>query len=239
MDFFAALRATTNCVNYLAAQGMEVNLIRGVDAVHGAVAAINKPYLTPWLDPAANDFTDANSFWLLASRDGVPQIIGGGRVDDLGHDAASKIGAMFERGYPGALKSVNPECSQRLRGRVAYFGDLKSVSTRGLGRKSVFAFLGVANYIAATQMQADTVYSFMRMKDILRGSADVNGFTCRILNPLSWSHDVPEHRDPSEQIVYRPRADNDAYFSMVTQELGCSELGSSRSPFDPPQAVQA
>ncbi|MFV1591178.1 hypothetical protein VWY73_01260 [Phaeobacter sp. JH20_12] len=207
--------------------------------IHDSIAQIGKPYLTPWLDPKKNDFTPNNYFWLIASRAGVPLIVGGGRLDVVGSDAAGHLVRAFSRGYgPDAVSAVTPEVSARLTGRVCYLGDLFSRSGAGLSQIHRRYFLVVANYIGSQHFKADCTYSFMRMQDVKRGSADLNGLDKRVYHPLRWGV-IPQARDESEIIVYREARDDRHYFEIITRELAPRESGLESCPDDPRQEVQA
>lgn len=218
-----AFVAASMCRARLEASGLSLDVTADPEQISQSIAESGKTYTTPWLDPKFNDFGDDNFFWLIGRKGGTAKIVGGGRVDVFHGDAASRINRMFNRGYgPGTTRGANPACSQALNGRVAYLGDLHSSSARGLARTTVSDFLGVAHFICASQFHADVVYSFFSRKDARRGSADVNGFTDKIIDPLMWG-DVPAELDASGVLAYRPREKNAAYFGEIIRELGHTE----------------
>lgn len=234
-----AFETACMCRSKLRAAGLTLSVVQGAAAVHRVVGEIEKPYLTPWLDPARNDFTPKNHFWLVASSARGPEIVGGARLDDMGDAADAAVLSMFQRGYgAGSVLSVSGDVARMLRGRAVYFGDLHSRSSRGMGRRNVRWFLGVANYLSLALFRHDVVYSFIRQADILRGSADVNGFAARIANPVEWG-EVPAHRDLSEVIALRRRCGDAAYFEAIKQELGGSRSEQAADPLDLTQARQA
>ncbi|UWQ77378.1 hypothetical protein [Leisingera sp. M658] len=218
-DYWSALMAATECKQTLANKGIALHVTVDETEVSASVERIGKPYLTPWLDPKKNDFTPENYFWLIASRDGVPLIVGGGRLDVVGSNAAGHMFRAFSRGYgEGVVTGVSPEISSQLSGRICYLGDLFSKSGEGLGAPHRRLYLGVANYIASQHFGADYTYSFMRMRDVTRGSADLNGLDRRIYNPVRWGR-VPEGRNESEVIVFREARHDIGYFDSLMQEL--------------------
>ncbi|GAA4218540.1 hypothetical protein GCM10022290_09290 [Sagittula marina] len=233
MRLSLAFAAANQCTTYLAQRGLEVSLSQDPLEVAASVAAVGKPYLTPWLDPLSNDFGERNFFWVIGrSKDGV-EMVGGGRIDDLGERPSGLIKRLFDRTYGvGTVTGVSERCDDALQGRVCYLGDLYSRSTRGLGRERVRAFVGVAHAFAAMSFSVDATYSFMRNADILRGSADVNGFTRRVLDPVTWGQ-MPEARSETEQIVYRHRSDDAVYFNGLIRELGRSEVAQRHCRIDP------
>lgn len=218
LDYWAAHLAACECQRALSEKGLSLRVTVDADEVFGSVEEIGKPYLTPWLDPKKNDFTASNFFWLIASREGEPIIVGGGRLDLVGDNAGGHMSRAFARGYgAGAVLGVNPEISTRLGGRLCYLGDLFSKAGAGLSRVHRRNYLVVANYIASQHFKADCTYSFMRVADVLRGSADLNGFDRRLYNPVQWG-EVPEGRHESEIIVYRNAGGDRAYFESLMQE---------------------
>lgn len=214
-------------MDLLEKKGLALELVPDLDRVSELVKQSGKTYLTPVLDPLQNDFVSQNCFWLVAKRDDVPVLLGGARIDDLGAESPEFILRQFERGYgKGVVSKVDERVRSQVKGRAAYFGDLFSSAASGLGRKNVRFFVAVANYLAVAHYRADCVYSFMRGVDVLRGSADTNGFTQRNLDPLTWAR-KPVGRGDGEQLVYRDASENAAYFEAVRRELACTQSGSA------------
>lgn len=239
LGYWAAHQAAFECQRALCEKGISLSVTVDIDEIRESVERIGKPYLTPWLDPKLNDFTPANYFWLIASRNENPVIVGGGRLDDVGQNAGGHMSRAFARGYgPDAVLSVNAELSRHLAGRLCYLGDLFSKSGAGLSRVHRRNYLGVANYIASQHFKADHTYSFMRATDVLRGSADLNGLDRRLYDPVRWGA-VPDGRDESEIIVYRKAKDDPSYFDRLKRELVPRELESIAARDDLQQEVQA
>jgi len=221
MNYWSAFEASRFSADYLEQQGMTLRTVVDFDEIPEVVGLSGKSYLTPILDPRQNDFSAENSFWLIAEKDGVPVIVGGARVDDVGGNGGAFVKRLFNRTYgEGTITAVDARVGDQIRGRAAYFGDLFSSAAGRLGRRNVRYFLAVANYIAVTHYQVDCVYSFMRGADVQRGSADVNGFMGRNLAPLEWGV-KPQGRGDAEQLVYRQSDDHVDYFEAVKLELAC------------------
>lgn len=219
MDYWNAFKAAKMCVDALSRVGVVVEVENNFDLIPDLVEESGKGYLTPFLDPRLHNFTKQNCFWLTARCDGVLVMLGGARIDDVGMESRDFIASMFGRGYGrGCVCDVDEAVGRNITGRTAYFGDLHSNSSRGLGRQNVRYFTGIANHIASTQFRSDCVYSLMRSVDVLRGSADKNGFTSRIMQPITWNN-APDGWGNNEQLVYRGSADNDKYFNQIIQEL--------------------
>ncbi|MCH2166013.1 MAG: hypothetical protein MK098_15410 [Marinovum sp.] len=239
MGSWNAFAAATASMAKLEAMGLSLSVEIDAAAIQQSIAESGKTYLSPWLDPARNDFTAANFFWLVANSDEGAQIVGGGRLDQYQGNAAGCLHQMFERGFgPQTVSWVSPEIDAALDGRVMYLGDLHSRATGGLGRRAVRNYLCVANYLAAVQFRADVTYSFIRKADTLRGSADVNGFTNRIPGALVFQ-EVPDYMDAEGVLCYRPKGQDDGYFKEIRRELGHIERQRAGVHAYPAQAALA
>lgn len=239
MRFWHAYETSRLCLSRLGEMGLTIEVTVDPGRVLWSVEGSGKPYLTPWLDPYLNDFNERNFFWLIAKKSDEPVIVGGGRLDSLSMDGDWAIHRMFQRGYgQQAVVAVNPEVRAIIDGRACYLGDLYSRTATGMARKATRYYLGLANFLAAHQLDADVVYSFMRESDVRRGSADTNGLDARIYNPVQWG-DVPDARDTSEIIVYRDIANNSAYFDGLKRELANSGSVLMNAPESQRPAIQA
>ncbi|MEP4708715.1 hypothetical protein [Pseudophaeobacter sp.] len=163
------------------ALGMTVRQVTDPDEVKEILARMEKGFLSPVLDPAKNDFTPANSFWLVGERGGEPVLAGGVRLDDLRHlDVRSYWGRMLERTFeqaPVPHRATFP--SDLLFGKVAYFGDLLSRGSAGLGkggRDKLRLFTGIGHYLTQAEFSPDVTYCFLRDQDVMRGTHNVYGF---------------------------------------------------------------
>ena len=229
-DFWIAHMAALECSKALASNGISLRVTVDAAEVATSVASIGKDYLTPWLDPSLNDFTEGNFFWLIAEKKEVPVIVGGGRLDRYGNDGAGTIRRLFERSHgPESIAYVSDAVSVGLRGTVCYLGDLHSKAGVGLSRANRRFYLGVAHYIASVHFRADATYSFMRTSDVMRGSADINGFDQRISEPYGWV-EPPSKRSNDEVLVYRRAENNAMYFNALRRELAAYEEGSVVDP---------
>lgn len=238
MNHWAAFEASSACHRTLSDSGIELDVVRDFQTIPALLSEIGKEYITPFLDPHLNSFTSGGCFWLAARKEGRLVMLGGARVDDLGAEAPQFIANTFNRGYrDGCCLSVCGEVARQISGRVAYFGDLMSIGSHSLGRRNVRCFTGIANYLAVSHYGADCVFSFMRSKDVRRGSADVNGFTGRILSPIQWAErPSPDWMD--EQIVYRGRDDHAPYFEALRRELVYRQVARMDDHFAPQPADQ-
>lgn len=217
MSAMLPFQAFTRCSEILSRQGIEIEAVTDVDTVHRSVEEIGKPYLTPWLNPATNDFTPENYFWLIGRQEGTAVLVGGARLDIVQSNASGAFLRMFRRAYgPDAVLGVSSECD-KLCGRLVYFGDLQSRTANGLSRKLVRYFLGLAHAMAVAHFRADVVYSFIRKADGLRGSADINGFDGMIRSPLLWG-EQPPGRNTTERLYFRGPQMHRPYFEELLKD---------------------
>lgn len=238
-NHWLAHRAAADCETALSERGISICVTVNKLEVLESVSGIGKDYLTPWLDPRLNDFTEENFFWLIASRGDEPVIVGGGRCDYAGHRSDELLLRMFQRGYGApSVRKVESEVARKMTGRLCYLGDLKSKPKSGLSQLHRRLFVAIANYISASHFRADCTYSFMRSLDVRRGSADTNGFDSRIYKPVQWG-DLPDSRCLTEAIVYRNASGNSSYFKSIRQELASHGQGSIADPGDPQPIARA
>lgn len=163
------------------ALGMTVRQVTDPDEVRCVLGKMDKGFLSPVLDPDKNDFTPANSFWLVAERDGDPVLAGGVRFDDLRDvDVKSYWSRMLTRAFGQTPMPGHAEFpGDLLFGRVAYFGDLLSRSAAGLGgggRDKLRLFTGIGHYLTQAEFSPDVTYCFVRDRDVMRGTPSVYGF---------------------------------------------------------------
>lgn len=174
--------------------GLTVRQVTDPSEVRRILGVMDKGFLSPVLDPDKNDFTPANSFWLVGERDGEPVLAGGVRVDDLRSvDVRSYWERMLTRTFgqkplPGQAGFPDDVIS----GKVAYFGDLLSRNNMGLGRSGrdkLRLFTGIGHYLTQAEFSPDVTYCFVRDQDVMRGTPSVYGFleVCPFL--YEWEND--------------------------------------------------
>jgi hypothetical protein len=238
-DFWNAHCVAAACTKALGSNGIQIDLVTDPDEIAASLSGMRNAFISPWLDPACNDFTSDNYFWLVGSRDGEPLLVGGGRLDVVGNLGRAFIRNKFNLAYgPGTVCDVRLRVARELRGRVCYLGDLQSKAGSGLSRLNRQYYLGVANFISATHFRADSTYSFMRVLDVERGSADINGFDQRISKPVVWGN-IPSSRSMEELIVFRDSINNTIYFQNLKRVLELRELKLSDDPQHPQLKAQA
>lgn len=200
--------------NNLANQGYEVEELTDMSAVHDAVEAAGKAYLTPFNSPAHNDFTQKSALWLVARKEGVPAFLGCARLEDLGSERLDQYWPrVFSRAYgdsanKGAvIRNVGSDIATEMSGRLVYFGDLfVSPSVRG-SRSALRSFVALGHLAVSLKWDPDWTYCFVRERDLMRGAAALYGFTRHFGAPFEWIEEPPTPRSRSERLVGLPRRD--------------------------------
>ena len=179
MNTWELCRLANRCEDLL---GLSIRQVHDPEEIQYTLQDIGKPYLSPLLNPDHNDFTPSNSFWIVASGTAGPEMVVGVRLDDLSNVDVNKFWHRFlKRAYgmaPAASGAAFPE--EVLKGRVAYFGDLMSVSGRALskvGRKRMRLFAAVCHHLVNLEFRPDNSYCFVRDDDAERGTPFNYGFT--------------------------------------------------------------
>ncbi|CUH87339.1 hypothetical protein PH5382_01265 [Phaeobacter sp. CECT 5382] len=192
--------------------GFTIREVGDVSTIPSLIERIGKPYLTPISNPLHNDFTEGNSIWLVAEKDGEPVYLGCARLEDLGSESVSRYWsrvlsrAYSEGGRESVIENVRPEVDKALGGRIVYFGDL-FVKLKGRGsRRALRSFVAIGHLAVSLKWNPDWIYCFVREADILRGAAILYGFTTLFPNPFHWV-EPPFPRDNSEWLAALPRSE--------------------------------
>lgn len=191
MNTWQLCRLAGTCENLL---GMQVRQVFDAEEIRYALKSISKPYLSPLLNPDHNDFTPANSFWIVAESDEGPQMIVGVRLDDLTNVDVNDFWSRFLRRAYGAAPAARGAAfpSDILTGRVAYFGDLISKNGHALsrsGRKKMRLFAAICHHLVNIEFRPDNSYCFVRDRDAERGTPFNYGFT--ELYPFMFDWEFP------------------------------------------------
>lgn len=191
MNAWELSRIAHECENRL---GLKIRQEFDQEKVAHILKDMGKEFLSPILDPSKNDFTPANSFWLIAEDDGKPVIAGGVRFDDLRDVDVRKywdrmLFRLFgQRPSPEVLDFPTNVLSER----IAYFGDLWAVKGIGLskiGRANLRLFTGVGHYLTQLEFEPDVTYCFVQDRDVQRGTPAVYGFLELWPFLYSWDKD--------------------------------------------------
>lgn len=186
--------------------GYTVREVEDVSTVPELIEQIGKSYLTPLSSPMHNDFTEGNSIWLVAEKEGEPIYLGCARLEDLGRESVGSYWsrilarAYSENAGDTVIENVRPEIERRLGGKMVYFGDLY-VKRSGRGsRKALRSFVAIGHLAVSLKWNPDWIYCFVREGDVLRGAAALYGFTSLFPNPFHWVAPQPP-RENSEWLA--------------------------------------
>jgi len=210
LDYLLAAKA---CIDQLSKARLELTELSDFDLVGQVIEDLDKPYLTPVLAPNNHDFTEANSFWLVAWDDMEPAMLIGARLEMLGDEPIDAFWKRTSRrhypsGQDETIESVAPQISKELSGRLVYIGDLFIRQQNRGSREVLDNFMLLAHVIVGTKWNPDHTYAFMRDRDVRLGFANRYGFTRHLPWAREWV-DPPYGRDDSEWLVSLSRADRD------------------------------
>lgn len=189
MNRWDMARIAVNCEKQL---GLKVRQVFDFQEVTEILKGLEKGYLSPILDPAKNDFTPSNSFWLVAENETGPVMAGGVRCDDLRNvDIKTYWNNHLSRAFGLEPRQDGLDFpGDVLQGRVAYFGDLKSTNAIGLskaGRSKLRYFTAIGHFLTCEEFQPDVTYCFIQEADAMRGTPSNYGFLH--LHPFFYSWD--------------------------------------------------
>lgn len=223
MNTWNFCRLASKCEDLL---GLRVRQVYDSAEIKSALEDISKPYLSPLLDPDHNDFTPANSFWVVADGDNGPEMVVGVRLDDLSSmDVVSFWTRFLGRAFGDPPIPINSGFPlDVLTGRVAYMGDLLSNGGRGVskvGRQRVRLFTAILHHLVQLEFQPDSSYCFVRDADAVRGTPFNYGFT--ELHPFMYEWKSPPVPAGSPGMVaVQPSKKFPAYMASIarfTEEL--------------------
>lgn len=206
------LLASFGLLRELDASGFRVAFLDDPERIADVIADIGKPYVTDILNPSLNDFSRHTGRWMTLYQDQEPVVAGGFRIEDLGdEDVASFWRKVFRRHYgngKNTLGRISPILSERLSGRLAYFGDMYVADDfREFNPRMKRAFADLAHIFVHGIWQPDWHYSFVRQRDAARGAMTLYGYTTVCEHPMDWLIDPPLPRSRGEVCVYTSRAE--------------------------------
>jgi len=161
------------CRLELEALGVELRLVQDHAEIIKLIDQLDKR-IGPASDPNRLLLTQSNSFCVFVFNGDSPVLGFAVRLDDLGaEDAQSFLPRSIETIFGVRVTEARHEVFAGKRwGRSAYFGDLKSSTSRGLsadGRKIIRLSTAYAHYRAFNDFNADTNYCFLRGSDVRNG----------------------------------------------------------------------
>ncbi len=205
MNTLDYLKVASHHLGCLRERGIEISMSFDFGKIHSYAASLEKNYLTPKMDPALNDFTENNGFWILISKDG--KLIGSvaARFDDIGRESISDF---WQRSYGRhqpetlgkAFSVVDSTIANQMSGKIACIGELfidKSArgSLRVLEHVTMIAHLNIA-----LKWQPQYTYAFMWNDHVERGAAVRYGFTHLQQSVRRWKV-PPSNRKNDEWLV--------------------------------------
>lgn len=209
------------CLLALESMGVGVTYVTDLTKVAGIMARLGKA-IGPAANPSRLLLTERNCLWAFAHKNGEPLVGFGVRIDDLGGEDAQSflarsVEVIFDVKVTGAKYDI---FSDRRWGKIAYIGDLKSISKFGLSRQgaSIIRYLmAYTHYRLVRDYGVDVNYCFIRASDLRRSEA--YGFLDR--DPFVWETNSPLYPDG-----------NPAHVLQMPKEKLCS-LMASVSPYFP------
>ena len=178
MDSWEKSRIANRCQDLL---DFRVKVVFDYEGIPATLSEMGKEFISPLLDPRQNDFTPANSFWLIAYDGDKPVMAGGVRLDDL-RDVGMPVfwSRSLSRAFGEAPRqSGAPFPTDLLVGRVAYFGDLYSCGGAALskrGKEQMRLFTGIGHFLTWLEFKPDVTYCFLQERDVMRGTHNNYGF---------------------------------------------------------------
>lgn len=192
--------------------GYKVAFLDDPEEISDIVLEIGKPYVTDILSPSLNDFSRHTARWMVLYNDDSPALAGGFRVEDLGDESVASFWAkVFRRHYgngQAAIGDVSPILKSRLRGKLAYFGDMYVAEEfRDTSPVVKRTYADIAHLFVHGIWKPDWHYSFIRQRDLGRGAMSIYGYTMYTERPMKWLIDPPAPRSRGEVCVYVSEAE--------------------------------
>lgn len=205
--------------DFLWKQDVLVRPIENFDEVEGIIQGSGKSYITPMGSPDRSLLTGENALWLGAFRGDEVLMLGAARLEDLGSETvAGYWPRLIKWGYGETdFEFAAPRLQYDLGSRLVYFGDLYSCAG-GMNHRNVRAFTAIGHIMVQEKWNPDSVYAFIRDRDIERGAAGKYGFTDSEPVPFLWPS-APKPRSPSEWCCYRPRHKLGAVVARTVQAI--------------------
>ncbi|WP_299144074.1 hypothetical protein [uncultured Tateyamaria sp.] len=193
------------CRAELRSMGVELRVSQNFEEIRGEFAQLDKD-LGPAGDPASLLLTRANSFWIFATKDGLPILGFAVRMDDLVDEDAQAflIRSLHVIFGVHVTRTAFSIFAGRHWGKAAYFGDLKANIRNGLatdGGKIIRLAFAYAHYRAFTDFGSDIHYCFLRAKDRAKGAS--YGFLEG--EPFDWETDRSIYQDGNPEWIMQTR----------------------------------
>ena len=206
---------------HLRSEGFKLREIEDLSKLPDILEAIDKPYVTPVLDPANNVFTQDNCVWLAAKKQGEYAAVCGARRDRLG---AEGFGSFLERQLNthygqmhGELSFVSELLDKKIGGTVVYLGDLFVSPTFRGNISSLRSAATVLKMLISLKWSPDWTYAFVREKDVTRKAVNIYGFTRQYPFAKLFKNPLPP-RSNEEVLVLISREELEAELQAYSLE---------------------
>lgn len=212
---------------FLAGHGLRVEIVSDYRRISELSAIAGKDYLTPLSSPNHNDFTQENCICLCAWSGETPVIFGVARLEDIGGEPIAEYWERsLARAYPSSgnrrIRDVAPEITDRVSGRLVYFGDLYVMKGWRGGRVALRAFTAIGHLLVSLKWDPDWTYCFLRASSLGRAANFYYNFNLFVPKPFEWVGDVAHPRSNSEAAAFLGRP----YLSRVLGQTLDDVLGS-------------
>ncbi len=220
---------TSVCLGVLSERGYYVTDTVIDDDLEREMRDAGRHAPTPMMSHHMNDFTEANSRWVVLRFNG--QLVGtlGFRFDDLGQKTlASYLESLFRRHFNGSKTEtkIRPDAPRRIHqvtGPNIHAGDFWfHVDHRGDPAKTM-CFCNYAHSLVFAQWQnAEFMYAFHWRRHALAGKVDQYGFVSGSIPGAQIWTNPPPGREDTEQLSLLSRDDwrsQLSYYVRHPQEL--------------------
>lgn len=202
LELIDTAEIVTRCTRKLRAGGLEVRQVSDISEVQRLMATMPAPYVTPYLDPRKNQFTEKNTLWLfLIDKDGDAVGKIAARHDDTGRETLRSYARRVVSGMHPTDNALTPsdrfpEIMKKMRGQIVYIGELYLP-------KPYASFLNVRAMVRLVYSmiylkwgEPDWVYCYMK-EEHAKAAKRLYGFPLLASDAISFtkppSHGTREH----------------------------------------------
>jgi len=206
MTKLSIIKASSKYLDFLAARGLDVEVVTDLESVPRLACEVGRDYQLPTFSIDRMDHTESTAFWMFLKR-GTERIAGAAAIlQDIGQENFDGyLRRVARRQYPNpsgeAVDRIARPLGDQVSGRLAYIGEL-SVDPNERGRRdNLAAFMRLLQALVVLEWGVDWTYAFVPARHV-RGDLDrLYGFTVSIPNAQRWRDPVPERRASTEWFV--------------------------------------
>jgi len=204
------IKVASKYLEFLNQCGLEVVVEQDFEAVPTLATGTGRHYQLPTFDVTRVDHTHRSAFWLFLKRDDAFIGSAAAILQDLGgENASSFLRRVAKNQYPNpngpAVSRVAAPLDQKMRGRLAYIGELSFADSDRGSRSTLSAFMRLLQVLALLEWDVDWTYAFIPNRHVNVQLQKLYGFTQFLPNAQHWIDPVPEKRSSSEWWVGAPR----------------------------------